>query len=62
LQQLHQFVLPLLQERLWGKYKNWTTRRFIECHQQRGHSKLNRLPQADLISENQARATEPMPF
>lgn len=52
----------MLEKRLGSQHENRAACRFIESHEQRGHGELDGFPQANLIGEDQTRATKPVTF
>ncbi|EHK63371.1 hypothetical protein KYC_25733 [Achromobacter arsenitoxydans SY8] len=60
MQQLHQLVLPLFQQRLWSKHQDRTTIRLIQRHQHGRHGELHRLAEANLVSQYQTGTSEAM--
>ena len=62
LQQLHQLVAPLLQQRLGGQHQDRATLGILQGHQQSGHRQLDGFTQTHLIGQHQTGAAEAMAF
>ena len=60
LQQLHQFIAPLLQQGLGGEHQDWAALGILQGHQQSSHRQLDGFAQTHLIGQHQASTAKAM--